>query len=131
MTDEASDPSAEESPPSLEGGGVPEPQGESAVAGSGVLAHSASDTSTAEAELTVGDDLSPPFRKATDPDSVRARLAEYLFYLFAATIAVGTLLIAFLDDSAANRVADWLTRLLPAELGVLGSAVGFYFGSKH
>ena len=61
---------------------------------------------------------------------VRSRLAYLLFWLFAVTVVAGIALNSFLDPEAASQLNDWLERLLPAEVGVFGSALGFYYGSR-
>jgi uncharacterized membrane protein len=71
----------------------------------------------------------PPFYE--EPTSVRRTreiLAYLLFALFALSVAASFLYV----DSAASwgRAKEFLQIAIPAEIGLLGTAVGFYFGSE-
>jgi hypothetical protein len=82
-------------------------------------------------ELDVPELPKTPVKDISNPAHVRGALAFRLFWLFAVTAVAGLALNAFLDSSAAANVNTWLERLLPAELGVFGSAIGFYYGASR
>jgi hypothetical protein len=67
-------------------------------------------------------------------DQVRSKVAFMLLYIFAGTIALTFLVLFFniflKDSSTWTNVKDWIEAILPAETGLLGSAVGFYFGTQ-
>ena len=73
------------------------------------------------------------FRIVPEDADVRLLLAIGFSTLFAITIVV-SLILPFLPgrDSAAtwSTLKEVLSVLLPAETGLLGSVLGFYFGSK-
>lgn len=73
------------------------------------------------------------FRLVPEDADVRLLLAIGFSTLFAITIIVA-LILPFLPgrDSAATwtTLKEVLSVLLPAETGLLGSILGFYFGSK-
>lgn len=73
------------------------------------------------------------FRIVPEDADVRLLLAIGFSTLFAITIIVA-LILPFLPgrDSAAtwSTLKEVLSVLLPAETGLLGSVLGFYFGSK-
>ena len=84
----------------------------------------------------VVDDSPPDGPKVGDPihhkqEKTRGRIALTLTAIFA-----GTVLATFLTAFFAQGDADWaklsniLEVLLPAEMALLGSALGFYFGAK-
>jgi hypothetical protein len=72
-----------------------------------------------------------PFSTVANIDHVRGRLALNLFWLFAATAVGGILLTALIDPDSARQLNVWLDRLLPAQVGVLGSVLGFYYGTRR
>jgi hypothetical protein len=59
---------------------------------------------------------------------VRQALALLFFLLFAATVV-----LSFFHLSTADwdQTKEWLQVTLPAETALLGSATGFYFGTRH
>ena len=63
-------------------------------------------------------------------ERVRGALTVGLFVVFAVTIAVCLAVVALADASRWETVKDLLQILLPAETGLLGSAAGFYFGTR-
>jgi hypothetical protein len=70
----------------------------------------------------------PPF--VAEPVSVRrARgiLAYLLFALFAASVLLSLLL--HVGDASWPQAKEFMQIAVPAELGLLGAAIGFYFGS--
>jgi hypothetical protein len=77
----------------------------------------------------------PPKRTevTVEPNDIRLILAIIFSFLFALTIAMS---IAFtfwpgVDSTKTwNTMKDVLGVLLPAETGLLGTILGFYFGSK-
>ena len=64
-------------------------------------------------------------------EKTRGRIALWLTWIFA-----GTVLATFVTAFFAQGDADWerlsgiLEVLLPAEMALLGSALGFYFGAR-
>jgi hypothetical protein len=92
------------------------------------------------------DELPPDSVKFSD-DDVRARLAFYLAYIFAGTIVISFLLLAYqlmnstvILDGAGKPTGQtapvWepakelVANLLSAEIGLFGTVLGFYFGGK-
>lgn len=65
----------------------------------------------------------------TADELVRSGLAWAFAVIFAGTTAAATYLI-FAFPQQWSTMKELLQIVLPAETGVLGSAVGFYFGSK-
>jgi hypothetical protein len=61
---------------------------------------------------------------------VRGRLAAALTALFAVTVLAALATAIFGSRRADAQVVDILRDLLPAELAILGSALGFYFGGR-
>jgi hypothetical protein len=64
----------------------------------------------------------------------REAAREWLSYVFAGFFAVtllGAGIAAFIGDNSWTNVKDLLQILLPAELALLGGAVGFYFGTQQ
>ncbi len=59
--------------------------------------------------------------------TTRQLLALSFFALFAATVVLSFVNI---HNSSWANTKEWLQILLPAETALLGSATGFYFGSK-
>ena len=60
-------------------------------------------------------------------DWVRACIASGLLMLF-----IGMVLFGFYSARGDyDRTEELLEKLLPAVIGLLGSAIGFYFGSKN
>ena len=53
-----------------------------------------------------------------------------LLIIFGLTAVPCLLLAAVIDSERWAAVKDLLQILLPAEMGLLGSAAGFYFGSR-
>lgn len=61
---------------------------------------------------------------------VRGRLAVALTALFAITVVAALATAIFGSARAYKQAVDILRDLLPAELAILGSALGFYFGGR-
>jgi hypothetical protein len=83
-------------------------------------------------ELTVsevGDSL-PRQGGSYDIEGTRSGLAFGFLLIFAGTIAAVLVIIAVTGDHPAKEVSELLPTLIPAETALLGSAVGFYFGTK-
>jgi hypothetical protein len=59
----------------------------------------------------------------------RARVLLAVSFVFAFLVILGASYAGFLFHHPA-AMKDWLQAVLPAETGLLGSAVGFYFGSS-
>lgn len=59
--------------------------------------------------------------------TVRQALAILFFALFAATVVMS---FVHLGTSDWKNTQQWLQTILPAETALLGSATGFYFGTK-
>jgi len=59
---------------------------------------------------------------------VRTVLALAAFVLVALTVWWA---YAASQDGQWGAAKEWLQVVLPAETGILGSALGFYFGSRH
>jgi hypothetical protein len=68
-------------------------------------------------------------RITTSQERARFGLAWTFVLIFAATILGATTTILFVPDAWAQE-KELLQLLLPAETALLGSAVGFYFGTK-
>jgi hypothetical protein len=65
---------------------------------------------------------------AARQEETRARLATVFAMIFAATI-FGTLLAAATGNYT-TAMGELLDLILPAEMAILGTAVGFYFGTQ-
>jgi len=100
---------------------------------------SGSDPEASEQEEFPGEDeewitdLSPAFTVGEIEmrrEVTRGVLTIGLFAVFAVTIVVCLLIAAWADASRWETVKDLLQVLLPAETGLLGSASGFYFGTR-
>lgn len=63
-------------------------------------------------------------------ESAREWLSSVFAVFFAVTL-LGAGVAAFLGDDIWTNVKDLLQILLPAELTLLGGAVGFYFGTQQ
>lgn len=78
--------------------------------------------------LQVQAPAAPPF--VAEPVSIRrAReiLAYLLFALFAASVLLSLLL--HVGEASWLQAKEFMQIAVPAELGLLGAAIGFYFGS--
>lgn len=112
------------------GGGPPAPPPQ---AGRPAPAQSDPNEVVEEPPLTVGgdvDDSEPRLRRERDIDKTRAGLAWALFLTFAGTVLAIVLIVAFASHSRTEDATELLKTLLPAETALLGSAVGFYFGTR-
>lgn len=69
-------------------------------------------------------------QRVVGDSQVRGRLAGALTLLFAITVVAALATAIFGSRRADAQVVDILRDLLPAELAILGSALGFYFGSR-
>jgi hypothetical protein len=79
-----------------------------------------------------------------EQEKTRAKLATYLIYILASTIGVSfglliglVIMSASVDekkissfDKASALVKDLITVILTSQIGLVGTALGFYFGSK-
>jgi hypothetical protein len=61
---------------------------------------------------------------------VRGMLAGALIAIFALTIMAALLVAALADEQQVKSMRSLLDVLLPAETGLLGSAVGYYYGAR-
>ena len=61
---------------------------------------------------------------------VRGMLAGTLILIFGLTILAGLLVAALGDTEQTENMRSLLDVLLPAETGLLGSAVGYYYGAR-
>lgn len=73
--------------------------------------------------------------EANDPveekrEDARLTFTVLLILLFAFEILVGAVAV-FAGDGAWMRAEEFLRVLVPATIGLLGSAIGFYFGSQR
>lgn len=87
-----------------------------------------------EPELSVQDTLTAGEPKLSPPrqiDRVRAGLAWAFTVIFAGTIVFAFLITTFAGRQHAEESMSLFKTILPAETAVLGSAVGFYFGSRE
>ena len=81
------------------------------------------------ASLNVRAPASPPFEEEPlDMQRTRATLAYLLLALFAVSLIGSLIYIGSADDW--TRAKEFLQIALPAEIGLLGGAIGFYFGSQ-
>jgi hypothetical protein len=69
-------------------------------------------------------------RRKRTVDQTRAGLAWALVVIFGATIGSAILVVALTGKVPAQEVTNLLKTLVPAETALLGSAVGFYFGTR-
>jgi hypothetical protein len=75
-------------------------------------------------------DIPPGLPFLEEPASVwrtREILAYLLFGLFAVSVLVSLL---YIGDESWEQAKEFLQIAVPAEIGLLGAAVGFYFGSE-
>jgi hypothetical protein len=68
-------------------------------------------------------------RPWTPEDQLRGRVTNWLLAIFTVT-AVGSFIGALWGDAHSTNTKELLQVLLPAETGLIGSAIGFYFGAK-
>ena len=83
---------------------------------------------TVQGEL---DDQEPRLRRRRHIDQTRAGLAWALVWIFGGTVAAVILIVALTSPHPAAEVTEILKTLVPAETALLGSAVGFYFGTRN
>jgi hypothetical protein len=69
-------------------------------------------------------------QRVVGDSQVRGWLGGVLMAIFAITVFAGLGTAIFGSHNAYSQVVDVLRDLFPAELGLLGSAIGFYFGSR-
>lgn len=82
--------------------------------------------------ITMQDIPSPQIRKLSGSRLVQERARSFLASTFAVAFLL-TLAGGFAGSLTAHwsDVKDWLQVVLPAETGLFGSALGFYFGSRE
>jgi hypothetical protein len=76
------------------------------------------------------DESEPRLRRERAHEKTRAGLAWALFLTFAGTVLAVILVVAFGSHARSQDATELLKTLLPAETALLGSAVGFYFGTR-
>lgn len=76
------------------------------------------------------DESEPRLRRERAHERTRAGLAWALFLTFAGTVLAVILVVAFGSHGRSQDATELLKSLLPAETALLGSAVGFYFGTR-
>lgn len=76
------------------------------------------------------DNREPRLSKGRSIDQTRAGLAWALVIIFGLTIGAAIAVIAFDSANPTGDVTELLRTLVPAETALLGSAVGFYFGTR-
>ncbi len=76
------------------------------------------------------DESEPRLRRERAHEKTRAGLAWALFLTFAGTVLAVILVVAFGGHARSQDATELLKTLLPAETALLGSAVGFYFGTR-
>jgi hypothetical protein len=84
-------------------------------------------------ELDVDDPQAPAVgstRLRVGDSEVRGILAAAMTVLFALTVLAALATAIFGSKRADTQVVDILRDILPAELAILGSALGFYFGGR-
>jgi hypothetical protein len=64
-------------------------------------------------------------------ESARAKLAYILTLILAGTIAFAAYAITTGPPGTGPDIQEFLQLVLPAEIALLGSAVGFYFGAQR
>jgi Na+/H+-translocating membrane pyrophosphatase len=124
------------------GGGPPE-EGEAPPAadadradagepGAGTEAAAEPDTVVAGPALSVRDvdPREPTLGSGHNIDKTRAGLAIGFLAIFAVTVVAAILIAALSSHEHVSDVNDLLHTLIPAETALLGSAVGFYFGTR-
>jgi hypothetical protein len=77
--------------------------------------------------LYVPDPPDVPFDVQAAMTRTRERLAYGLLALFALSIAAA---VAYISTSSWDNAKEFLQIALPAEIGLLGSVMGFYFGTE-
>ncbi len=77
------------------------------------------------------DEREPRLGRGRNIEKTRAGLAWALFLAFAGTVLAVILIVAFASHARSHEADELLKTLLPAETALLGSAVGFYFGTRH
>jgi hypothetical protein len=110
----------------------PEPESEEHVDGEASVSGSVEDVDTLPGEV---EDPRPPSlssrrQRVVGDSQVRGWLAGSLTAVFAVTVLASLGTAIFGGHQAESQVVDVLRDLLPAELAILGSAIGFYFGSR-
>lgn len=81
--------------------------------------------------IDVGDSRRPPVETVKAKlEAQREWMRAILAILFVALLAL-VVIWSFIRASNWNQTADLLDRLLPAITALLGSAIGFYFGTKR
>jgi hypothetical protein len=127
MTDTpAGDPSAAHPPPAV--------AAEAAAGGTGEGETSDAEEVVDEPALSLPGDVDagePRLSRARDIDRTRAQITWAFIWIFAGTIAAVLLIVAVANPHQSSEAIDVLKTLLPAETAVLGSAVGFYFGTRE
>jgi hypothetical protein len=63
-------------------------------------------------------------------EDARLAFTVVMLLIFAAQLLLGGIAV-FVGPESWNNAQDYLRVTLPATLGVLGSAIGFYFGSQR
>jgi len=78
------------------------------------------------------DHLNPPEQRPVEQQREDARLAFtiVMLLLFGVQLLLGGIAV-FVGPESWNNAQDYLRVTLPATLGLLGSAIGFYFGSQR
>jgi hypothetical protein len=76
------------------------------------------------------DESEPRLRRERHVEKTRAGLAWALFLTFAGTVLAVILIVATGSHTRGQEASELLKTLLPAETALLGSAVGFYFGTR-
>jgi hypothetical protein len=92
-------------------------------------------TATADEQLSTLDvpaQLDSPRTRSVSIDDVRAKLAYAMVGIFATTVAADIAIVVFghLSGPDLSAAKDIFHELIPAETGLLGSAIGFYFAGQ-
>ena len=71
----------------------------------------------------------PPFNPEPARERMRGRLAAAVVALLAGTILFSFVLV-WLDKITVDEARTLLETTIPAEVALVGSAIGFYFGGR-
>jgi hypothetical protein len=77
------------------------------------------------------DESEPRLRRQRTVEKTRAGLAWALLAIFAGTVLGVVLITAISSHARGQDASQLLNTLLPAQTALLGSAVGFYFGTRN
>ena len=78
------------------------------------------------------DQLHTPRREVEKQrEDTRSTITILLFFLLIAQLGLGGIGAAFLGEQQWAQIDEYLKFTVPGTIGLLGSAIGFYFGSQR